>query len=99
MSSSASSSARPSSSERQLRRVAEDLGVLELPPLEPLLLGVGLAVDLDEGEQLLEQAVARLLERLDGALEPLQEVRADQPDDLVLAVLLDRVDRSSSGPL
>ena len=41
--------------ERQLRCVAEDLGVLELPALEPLLLGVGLAVHLDEREELLEQ--------------------------------------------
>ena len=60
--------------ELALARVAEDLGVLGLPALQPLLLGVGLAVDLEEGEQLLQQAVAGELERGDGALEALEEV-------------------------
>ena len=41
---------------------AQDVGVLCLPPLEALLLGVALAVDHDEGQQLLEQAVAGELE-------------------------------------
>ena len=47
---------------------------------------------LGEGQQLLEQAVARSLERPHRALEALEEVRPDEPDDLVLAVVLERVD-------
>ena len=78
--------------ELTLGRVAEDLGVLRLPALQPLLLGVGLAVHFDEGEQLLQQAVAGQLERDDRALEALEEVRADEADDLLLPVLLERID-------
>ena len=63
-----------------------------LPALEPLLLGVGLAVDLDEREQLLQQAVAGELEGDDRALEALEELGADQADDLLLPVLLEGVD-------
>ena len=48
--------------ELALRCVAEDFRVLGLPALKTLLLGVGLAVHLKKGEQLLQQAVARELE-------------------------------------
>ena len=78
--------------ELTLARVAEDLGVLGLPALEPLLLGLGLAVHFDERKQLLQQPVAGQLERRDRALEALEEVRADQADDLLLAVLLEGID-------
>ena len=46
----------------------------------------------EEGEQLSQQPVARKLEGGDGTLETLEEVRADQPDDLLLTILLEGVD-------
>ena len=49
-------------------------------------------MDLDEGQQLLEQAVAGELEGGDGALEALEKVGPDEADHLSLAVLLERVD-------
>ena len=49
-------------------------------------------MNLKEGEQLLEEAVAGELEGRDGALEALEEVGPDQADHLPLAVLLERVD-------
>ena len=78
--------------ELALHRVAQDVGVLRLPALEALLLGVALAVNLKEGEQFLEEAVAGELEGGDGALEALEEVGPDEADHLSLAVLLERVD-------
>ena len=66
--------------ELALDGVAQDIGVLRLPALEALLLGVALAVNLKEGEQLLEEAVAGKLEGRDGALEALEEVGPDQAD-------------------
>ena len=72
--------------------VAQDLGVLRLPALKALLLGVALAVNLEEGEQFLEQAVAGKLEGGDGTLEALEEVGPDEAYHLSLAVLLERVD-------
>ena len=50
-------------------------------------------MDLEEGQELPQQAVAGELEGDDRALEPLQEVGADQADDLLLAVLLEGIDR------
>ena len=44
--------------ELALDGVAQDVGVLGLPTLKPTLLGVALAVNLKEGEQLLKEAVA-----------------------------------------
>ena len=41
-----------------LEGVAQDVGLLRLPALEAFLLGLALAVNLEEGEQFLEQAVA-----------------------------------------
>ena len=78
--------------ELALARVAEDLGVLRLPVFEPPLLGIGLAVDFEEREQLLQQAVAGQLERDDRALEALEELRADEADDLLLPVFLEGID-------
>ena len=75
-----------------LDRVAQDVGVLRLPALEALLLGLALAVNLKEGEQFLEEAVAGEFEGGDGALEALEEVGPDEADHLSLAVLLERVD-------
>ena len=75
-----------------LDRVAQDVGVLRLPALEALLLGVALAVNLKEGEQFLEQAVAGELEGGHGALEALEEGGPDEADHLFLAVLVERVD-------
>ena len=75
-----------------LLRVGKDVGVLTLPAIEPLLRGFGLAVHLDEREKLCEEPITRALERPHGALEPLQELRPDKPDDLELPVVLDRVD-------
>ena len=49
-------------------------------------------MNLKEGEQLLEQAIAGQLEGGDGALEALEEVGPDQADHLSLAVLFERVD-------
>ena len=72
--------------------VTQDVGLLRLPPREAPFLGVALAVDLEEGEQLLEEAVAGELEGGDGTLEALEEVGADQADHLLLAVLLEGVD-------
>ncbi len=78
--------------ELALDGVAQDVGVLRLPALEALLLGVALAVNLKEREQFLEEAVAGELEGGDGALEALEEVGPDEADHLSLAVLLERVD-------
>jgi hypothetical protein len=72
--------------------IAQDGRVLVLPALKPVLLGIGLAVNLQEGEQLLQQTVAGELERDDRALEALQEQGADQADDLPLPVFFEGVD-------
>ena len=48
--------------------------------------------DFKERQQLSQQAVAGQLERGDRALEALQELGADQADDLLLAVLLEGID-------
>ena len=72
--------------------VAQHFGVLRLPALEALLLGVALAMNLKESEQLLEEAVAGELEGGDGALEALEKVGPDEAYHLSLAVLLERVD-------
>ena len=69
--------------ELALDGVAQDIGVLRLPALEALLLCVALAVNLDEGEQFLEEAVAGELEGGDGALEALEEVGPDEADSPV----------------
>jgi hypothetical protein len=66
--------------------------ILAHPPIEPLLRGIIRRVYLNEGQQLLEQSVARLFERPHGALEALEELCADQPYQLALPVLLDRID-------
>ena len=78
--------------ELALDGVAQDVGVLRLPALEALLLGVALAVNLKEGEQFLEETVAGELEGGDGAFEAFEEVGPDEADHLSLAVLLERVD-------
>ena len=78
---------------------AQDVGVLRLPALEALLLGVALAVNLEEGEQFFEEAVAGELEGGDGALEALEEVGPDEADHLSLAVFLERVDVLVSPPV
>ena len=78
--------------ELTLEDVAQNVGVLGLPPLEALLLAVALAVDLDEGQQLLKEAVTGKLEGGDGTLEALEEIGPNETDHLPLAVLLERVD-------
>ena len=80
--------------ELALDGVAQDIGVLRLPAFEALLLGIALAVNLKEGEQFLEEAVAGELEGGDGALEALEEVGPDEADHLFLAVLV----RTGQGP-
>ena len=44
--------------ESTLSHEAKNVSVLCLPAIQPLLLGLGLAVDLEEGEQLLHQSLA-----------------------------------------
>ena len=74
------------------RREAENLTVLSLPTLQALLFGVCLAVNLQESQQLLEQAVAGHFERGDRALEPFEKVGSNQTHDLLLPILLKRID-------
>ncbi len=52
----------PHRSSLRCGRIVQDLGVLGLPPIEALLFGVRFAVDLKEGQELLQQAVAGELE-------------------------------------
>ena len=85
--------------ELALGGVAQNIGVLRLPPLKAPLLGVALAVNFEESEQFLEEAIAGELEGGDGTLEALEEVGPDQADDLFLAVFLERVDVRVRTPL
>ena len=75
-----------------VRDEVEDVGVLGLPPLEPVLLAVRGAVHFDESQELPHQPVAGTLERVHGALETLEEAGADQADDLLLASPVERGD-------
>jgi hypothetical protein len=67
--------------------VADEFTVLHLPAFQAALLGVRLGVLGDEGEELAQQAVAGALEGVGGTLEALEELGADQGDDLLLAAL------------
>ena len=60
--------------------------------LKLLLLRSGLAVNLEEGQQLPEQPVAGEFECDNGAFEALQEVRTDQANNLLLPVLFEWID-------
>jgi hypothetical protein len=70
----------------------EQLLMLEHPALQRAPFRFGRHVLPQERQQLAHEPVARLLERVDRALEPLEEVRSDEPDDLLLSVVLPRVD-------
>ena len=65
--------------------VFEQLAVANLPFLELLSLMLGLAVDLDEREQLEHEILAGLLESNDGTLKALQEPDANEADNASLA--------------
>ena len=71
--------------------VADHRGVLALPAVVALLLRIGLAVNLHEGQEFAQQQVERLLEGVHRALEPLEEHGADEAHHLALAVLLKSV--------
>ena len=78
--------------ELTLGPVADHLGMPALPGLVAIPLGVGVAVDLHERQQLAHEPVEGLLEGEGRTLEPLQEQGADEAHHLALAVLLERVD-------
>ena len=71
-----------------LHGIAHNLRVVRLPARQALLLRRRLAVHLQEGQQLLQQAVARKLKRHHRTFKALEEVCADQPHHLLLAVVL-----------
>ncbi len=64
-----------------------------LPLFQAPLLAGRLAVFFRPGQQLQQQPVARLLEGVGRAFESLEELGADQPANLLLAVLDPRIDR------
>ena len=68
--------------ELTLGAVADHLGVPPLPYLVAIPLGVGLAVDLHERQQLAHEQVEGLLEAVGGTLEPLEEQGPDEAHHL-----------------
>ena len=74
------------------RRITQNFHVLRFPPRQPSLFAIRVAMDFHESQKLSQQTVARQLEGSNGALKTLQEVGADQTDDLLLSILLEGVD-------
>ncbi len=74
------------SSTRRFSDVARTFGIPALPLVEAVQLMLGLAVHLHEGKQLEQQVLAGLLEGGDRALEALEELHPDQPDNALLSL-------------
>ena len=68
--------------------VADQFVVLELPSFQTANVVIAGGVSLDPSEEFLQQPPARQLERLSRGFKTLEELRADQRDNLLLASLV-----------